>query len=261
MSADGIDVRIGGAAPGGDTAGVASQSLDREKVRQLAQQFEALLMTQMLRDMRRSMVDGEDDQSNVGGMGQNGLTDTIDVELGLALSRAGGFGLTSSLLGAFERSAGVSPAPSLGESPAAPMSMPAPAASTTGETGLSALQAGRISSAYGWRQDPLNGAPRFHAGVDIALPTGSDVVAADAGRVVFSGAQGDFGNTILIDHGGGRQTRYAHLSGETVGVGDVVAAGQVIGKSGATGRVTGPHLHFEVLLNGKAVNPLGLAAD
>ena len=87
------------------------------------------------------------------------------------------------------------------------------------------------------------------------MPIGRDVVAAERGRVVFSGEQSGFGNTILIDHGNGRQTRYAHLSEQVVRAGADVSAGQLIGKSGATGRVTGPHLHFEVLVNGRPVNP------
>ena len=84
---------------------------------------------------------------------------------------------------------------------------------------------------------------------------GQDVKAAADGVVSFSGVQNGYGQTVVIDHDGGRQTRYAHLSQEFVRAGDVVAEGQVLGKSGNSGRTTGPHLHFEMLVNGRPVDP------
>ena len=114
-----------------------------------------------------------------------------------------------------------------------------------------------ITSQFGWRQDPINGSARFHKGLDIAVAYGADVKAAAPGRVSFSGVQNGYGNTVVIDHEGGRQTRYAHLSEQLVRVGDVVAEGQLVGKSGNSGRATGPHLHFELLVNGQPVDPFG----
>jgi murein DD-endopeptidase MepM/ murein hydrolase activator NlpD len=118
----------------------------------------------------------------------------------------------------------------------------------------SALSAG-VSSPFGYRSDPFSGARRFHAGVDIAAAYGREVPSAGPGRVVYSGAQGGYGNTVVVEHAGGVLTRYAHLSSIQVDVGASVDAGTVVGRVGSTGRSTGPHLHFEVLQNGQPVNP------
>lgn len=96
----------------------------------------------------------------------------------------------------------------------------------------------------------------FHAGVDIGVPTGTPVLAADNGMVSFRGWDGNYGYVIHVDHGGGKVTWYAHLSSFNVAVGDTVKKGQVIAYSGNTGYSTGPHLHFEVHIDGTAVNPL-----
>ncbi len=110
---------------------------------------------------------------------------------------------------------------------------------------------GRISSRYGMR----NG--RMHRGLDIATPTGTAIKAADGGKVVFTGRKGAFGNLVEIDHGNGYTTRYAHCSSINVKTGERVYKGQVIAKVGNTGRSTGSHLHFEVLKNGRNMNPQG----
>ena len=124
-------------------------------------------------------------------------------------------------------------------------------------TGTGALEVphGRVSSAFGWRSDPFNGVARFHDGIDVAQAYGQDVRAAARGRVSFTGDRGSFGTTIIVEHPGGRQTLYAHLSTSDVQTGDFVDSGQVIGKSGSSGRSTGPHLHFEVLDGGRPVDP------
>lgn len=95
----------------------------------------------------------------------------------------------------------------------------------------------------------------YHTGVDFRVGTGTPIRAAQTGRVVETTSSGPYGNSIVIDHGNGIRTRYAHQSKLLVGKGDVVQAGERIGLSGATGNVTGPHLHFEVLKNGKTVAP------
>jgi murein DD-endopeptidase MepM/ murein hydrolase activator NlpD len=228
---------------------------DRQEIKRLAQQFEAMLMTQMLREMRKSMVDGEEDKDN--GFGAEAMTDTADVELGAALSRSGGVGLTDNLLKAFERQiTGVQD-----QNPAkAPEAVARPSAEQTPATGPLTLSevttSAPVSSKFGWRHDPLTGQATFHRGVDIAVAYGHDVKAAADGVVSFAGVQNGYGNTVVIDHEGGRQTRYAHLSQELVHAGDVVNEGQVLGKSGNSGRTTGPHLHFEMLVNGQPVDPV-----
>jgi murein DD-endopeptidase MepM/ murein hydrolase activator NlpD len=119
---------------------------------------------------------------------------------------------------------------------------------------------GRVSSAYGWRPDPFNGASKFHSGIDVAQAYGQDVRAAAGGRVAFAGDRGSYGTTIIVEHPGGRRTLYAHLSATDVRAGDSVDSGQVIGKSGNSGHSTGPHLHFEVLDEGRPVDPVGVVA-
>jgi len=114
---------------------------------------------------------------------------------------------------------------------------------------------GRISSPYGWRIHPITHRRQFHTGVDIAAPYGTPVKAGGDGRVIYTGLRGGYGKTVIIDHGDRVSTLYAHLSSISVSDGTPVKAGQVIGRVGSTGFSTGPHLHFEVRVNGKHVNP------
>jgi murein DD-endopeptidase MepM/ murein hydrolase activator NlpD len=120
------------------------------------------------------------------------------------------------------------------------------------------VHGGRITSDYGVRSNPFDefGFAQFHAGLDIAIPQGTPVVAAGKGTVVFSGWDGGYGNVVIIEHADGKvTTRYAHLSRYDVSEGDTVASGQQIGLVGSTGRSTGPHLHYEVRIDGKTVDP------
>jgi murein DD-endopeptidase MepM/ murein hydrolase activator NlpD len=114
---------------------------------------------------------------------------------------------------------------------------------------------GTITSPFGWRSNPFGGAPEFHQGLDIAAPTGTTVTAAAGGTVIMAQWYGGYGNYILIDHGGGYSTGYGHLSAIYVSQGQTVARSQAIGAVGSTGQSTGPHLHFEVRINGKPVDP------
>jgi murein DD-endopeptidase MepM/ murein hydrolase activator NlpD len=134
---------------------------------------------------------------------------------------------------------------------------PATAIEATGDAGTQPMTlTGRLSSAYGWRRDPIDGTRRFHKGIDVAMPVGQGVPAARDGRVTFAGEMRGYGLTVVIDHGNGLSTRYGHLSAIDVHAGDTVTAGQTIAQSGSTGRSTGPHLHFEVLDDGQPVNPM-----
>ena len=111
------------------------------------------------------------------------------------------------------------------------------------------------SSGFGYRRDPFNGSGAMHGGLDFKGPTGSDIYAAAQGTISFSGWKSGYGKTVEIEHGNGVMTRYAHMSRLTAQVGQAVSAGDTIGALGSTGRSTGPHLHFEVRINGRAVNP------
>jgi len=115
----------------------------------------------------------------------------------------------------------------------------------------------RISSGFGNRVHPILGYSRFHGGVDFAAPQGSTIFAADSGQVIFSGWYGGYGQTVIIDHGGGITTLYAHASQISVQEGQSIQQGQPIAAVGSTGLSTGPHLHFEVRQNGSPVNPMG----
>jgi len=115
---------------------------------------------------------------------------------------------------------------------------------------------GRLSSRFGWRRHPVFGGRRHHNGIDIAAPHGANVFAADRGTVIISAYSSGFGHYIVVNHGNGMTTLYAHLSSRRVGVGTAVSRGQVIGLIGSTGVSTGPHLHFEVSVNGSRINPI-----
>lgn len=115
---------------------------------------------------------------------------------------------------------------------------------------------GRISSGFGNRFHPIDKIIKFHTGLDIAVPKGSRVSAAAAGKVVFAGPKGGYGNLVVIRHPDGKETRYGHLEKLMVSEGENVTSGQQIALSGSTGKSTGPHLHFEIRENGQALNPL-----
>jgi murein DD-endopeptidase MepM/ murein hydrolase activator NlpD len=105
------------------------------------------------------------------------------------------------------------------------------------------------------RTDPLGRGFRMHTGIDIGAPMGSTVTASAGGRIIYAGWEGGYGNTIIIDHGGATSTLYAHLSQIFISQGQDVQRGQAIGAVGCTGNCTGPHLHFEIRLNGVPTDP------
>ncbi len=116
--------------------------------------------------------------------------------------------------------------------------------------------AGPMTSPYGYRTHPIFGDTRLHTGIDIGAGYGAPVIAADAGTVIFAGVMSGYGNAIVIDHGGGLATTYNHLASFTVSSGQVVSRGSQIASVGCTGYCTGPHLHFEVRVDGSPVDPM-----
>ena len=244
---------INGLSPLNRELGKVSPEAERAQVQALAQQFESLLLAQMMREMRESMAPESDGEGQ--GFGGAIMGDTFISELGLTLSRAGGVGLSKVLIDGFSKSlpVNVSPEARAAVEAAAAKSDLGPVMGQVGQVGRVG-QVG-VSSEFGWRTDPIDGRHRFHAGTDLRLAYGQEVRAAAAGSVSFAGDQGGYGTTVIVRHADGLETRYAHLSSMDVRAGDEVAAGQIIARSGNTGRTTGPHLHFEVRQNGRPVDP------
>lgn len=118
------------------------------------------------------------------------------------------------------------------------------------------VETARMSSSYGMRDHPILRQRREHHGVDLAAPSGTPVYATADGQVGRAQYFGSYGNYVQIEHGGDLETRYAHLSSYTVSAGDTVRKGDLIGYVGSTGRSTGPHLHYEVRVEGESVNPI-----
>jgi flagellar protein FlgJ len=272
------------------------QPVDPKKVAELAQEFEAMLMLQMVRQMRQSIsFDDEKEQ----GFGNETMTDTFDVELSRYLAQSGGIGIGKMVQDALakqfpaETAAACSAAGTAGaasdaakcvggveavasKGPSALVAASTTAASATVPSALVAaaqaaaaaravsrsdstltmpLEEAKTTSGYGWRNDPLGAGRKFHAGVDLRAAYGTEVPAAAAGEVTFAGDQSGYGTTVVVRHGDGFETRYAHLSSTDVQTGDQVQAGQSVGRVGNSGRSTGPHLHFEVRRNGQQVDP------
>lgn len=271
------------AAHGAEPAQRQAPAGERQQLAQLAAEFESMLVLQMIKTMRQSMLDEE---SQGEGLGNDTFTGTIDTELARHLTGDGGLGLQQYMLEAWDRQRG-NAAPSsapigtvgdalglarAGLSPAvartATASVARPVEATLRPDALDhaddhgpddstfALEIeGRVSSAYGWRRDPLHGRTRFHGGIDLAASYGTEVPAAAGGTVVSAREQGGYGLTVVVSHGDGYQTRYAHLSSIDVREGDSVGKGTLVGRVGSTGRSTAPHLHFEVLQEGRRIDP------
>jgi murein DD-endopeptidase MepM/ murein hydrolase activator NlpD len=227
--------------------GAATATLPGEDpVRKAARDMEAILLRQMLRS---SGVYGGGE-----GAGASVRADLFVNALADAVERAGGLGLAETLSRA------------MGAEPASPAAAPATAvAPRTGAptplfpNGLAAGTvtplAGHLTSAFGRRIDPFTGAEKEHDGVDVGAPEGSAIRATSAGVVQSAGPRGGYGQAVEIDHGNGLTTLYGHASELLVQEGDVVQAGQEIARVGSTGRSTGPHLHFEVRVGGRPIDP------
>ncbi|MBL8136888.1 MAG: peptidoglycan DD-metalloendopeptidase family protein [Acidobacteria bacterium] len=259
-------------APASLQAPKTAADAERMQVLTLVEQFEGMLLSEMLRDVRAG-----DEEEDGFGLGASTMTDTMQGEFGLALSRAGGLGLGDMLAKALLRrsqtdaavEAALVPTASAGPALSAP-GVPttrgaaddhAAHADPTGGGAAAVVADGvPVSSAFGWRSDPFTGRATFHKGVDLAAAYGTEVRAFDGGVVKSAGERSGYGLTVVVDHGDGRETLYAHLSSMAVAPGDPVAAGQPIARSGNSGRATGAHLHFEAREYGRPVDAGRLAA-
>lgn len=209
-----------------------------------------MLLGQMLREMRSAARWNEDENEGDSTFGADTLLETLDVELARHMAKLGGFGAGAELLKHLTRAQGAGPvsaAPVQGDPTVGRPSVAAPTAPLESpRAGGPKVLVDRVTSEYGWRQDPLDGAPRFHKGLDLAAAYGDTVHTVAPGRVVFEGVQKGYGQTVVIEHADGARSRYAHLSSAAVQVGELVTEGQVIARAGKSGRATGTHVHFEV---------------
>ncbi len=259
----------------------AVQAPPKESAKEAGQQLEAFFMRRMLAEMRATVGEG----MFSGGYSGEMFQDMLDEAMADEMSAAGGLGIAEMI----QRELGEDP--SLAVSAASEFSMSAPGGSGRSESGSDMLPdlppvsakrvsqvyastrkahshglrdmpvQARVSSTFGRRVHPVTGAKSFHEGIDLAAVKGTEVATSGPGVVVKAGKAGTYGNLVIVDHGGGLQTRYAHLDSIEVQVGQQLAAGQSIGKVGDTGRVTGAHLHFEVRRNGKAIDPKTLLSN
>jgi murein DD-endopeptidase MepM/ murein hydrolase activator NlpD len=217
-------------------SGRAAQG-DVAQRKKAAQEFTALLYQEMLKSMRAALPQGGLDQAE--SLSRDIYTSMMDAEIARVVAKRDSSGFAKTVERALDR---------LSE-PARVLSPP----TMPGD--------GVVSSLFGLRKDPFTGHEKFHAGVDIAAPTGTPVKAAAPGTVVFSGQARGYGNLVEIDHGNGLVTRYGHNAENLVVVGDRIQTGQAIARVGSTGSATGSHVHFEVRRAGKPVNPETIVGD
>jgi len=237
---------------------------DKAELKKVAEEFEAVFIAQLLKIMRETI---EESGMEGSGFGKSIYTELFDQEIALSMARRGALGIGDLIYKSFADREPVNsqePVEQARQSrtvsrPATENSNKLPASDAAEyEQGISTpflpLNA-PVSSAFGVRKDPFTGTQRFHKGVDLAAPAGTPVVAALPGKVVSAGYESGYGNTVLVEHDGGLQTRYGHLASVNVKAGDIVTSDDMLGKVGSTGRSTGAHLHFEVIRMGTPVDP------
>lgn len=234
MKTDAVGLASGGHAPPAQTETKAHQA------ETAAKQLEAFFLRRLLAEARPQggMLDG--------GFAGDTFKQMLDEAIADKMTAAGGVGMAQ----LFAKQLGKSDetAPPIAGAPAFDPSM-------IGAPQFAMPVAGRPSSGYGLRTDPVHGGSVNHPGFDLAASSGTEVAAAAGGTVIHAGPAGSYGNLVTVRHDNGFETRYAHLSEVDVKVGDVVQAGAELGKVGTTGYSTGPHLHFEIRRDGAPIDP------
>jgi murein DD-endopeptidase MepM/ murein hydrolase activator NlpD len=233
-----------------------------------AREFESLFVAYLLKVMRETIQESGLFEEN---LGKSIYTELFDQEVARLIAQRGAFGISDLLIKQFAKSesfgndAPDEEAPQLPAKPDPPREQPqrlGPDARTAEDIPAFRLPVqAPVSSSYGLRKDPLNRQIRFHKGIDLAAPKGTEVLAALGGNVVFAGSERGYGNTVVVQHERGFQTRYAHLGSLVVRVGDTLQTHQLLGTVGSTGHSTGPHLHFEITEYGERIDPRSAMAD
>jgi len=220
------------------------RDLPKQDIERVASEFESLFIYYLLKAMRETII-----KSTLLGntRGEEIYRAMLDEELAKSIARAGGIGLRELILQSLKRE----DSPSLEKGRDRNMEI----YKEMGEEFQLPIKGGKISSGYGLREDPISGKYKFHYGIDIAAPEGTPVHPARAGVVIYSGKRPGYGNVVEIRHDNGYITRYAHNQRNLVKEGDRVTTDDVIALVGQTGRATGPHIHFEIRIEGLAVNP------
>ena len=203
---------------------------NQEEMEKVAQELESVFIYELLKVMRNTVKISDKEQDAF-----CNYNTIIDMELSKVLSERG-FGLKNYILEALNRDKIIRSYQKVEKESEKPYFK-------------------NITSGFGMRKHPVFGINHFHKGIDIALPEGSDIKPVLDGKVIYSGFDKGYGNNIVIEHKNGLKTRYAHNMVNLVNVGDVVDRDTIIGKVGKTGITTGPHLHFEVIKDGKPIDP------
>lgn len=235
---------------------------DGASIEDAARQFEGLMLGEMMRAMRATIPKPADGSSVFARQTLDGLFDQAITD-----GAAGGLGIADILVRQLGGTSSPAPTAGLRHTHRTPHPLPSLAATErrTSVGGASAASdlgprgelpvAGVVSSPFGMRVHPISGEQKFHAGLDVAAPEGTEIYAPAAGRVVFAGRRGGYGLTVELEHADGTRTRYAHASRIHVRVGDRIEAGEAIADVGTTGHSTGPHLHLEVRKDGQLKDP------
>lgn len=226
--------------------------LNDEKLRKACKEFESVFTYELLKSMRRTI-----DKCDLfhGGKGEEIYESLLDQELSKRMAGQGPGSLSSILYRQLKKTG----PPEVGRGASVGGGGELKAAAP-----LHPLRQGALSSPFGWRKDPFSGEDRFHHGADFAAGEGTAVCAPIPGKVIKSEFQEGYGNLVVLDHGHGLTTLYAHNQDNMVSEGDWVGSGDPLATVGSTGRSTGPHLHFEVRRNGRRLDPrvfLGNTAD
>lgn len=224
--------------PGGTTGGPAQQT--KADAAKMAKQVETVFLTEFLKSMFEQTSFAKNKTIST-------FLPVITGHIADSLAEQRGLGFAEMLLKNHPVRQDFPPAPPVAPTKNAPKGTYPPSVQ------------GRISSGFGSRKDPFTGQVRQHKGVDIAVPENTPVRPASGGKVVYSGFSKGYGNCVILDHGGGLTSLYAHNAKNLVKVGDTIEAGTALALSGSTGRATGPHIHFEVRKDGLPVDPASLA--